>query len=65
MRSDRDRLQDAVEAIDRCLSRAADGRAEEVWSTVEKDLPPLRAQLFGAATSLDDPFRRRTGPESR
>jgi len=115
VRTDRDRLQDAVEAIDRCLSRAEGGRAavdadplvqvwmvhhleilgeacralteplrqahpdvpwaaivgmrnvlvhdyfgidlEEVWSTVERDLPPLRAQFMIVTTSLGDPPR--------
>ncbi len=113
MRTDLDRLQDAVEAIDRCLLRAEGGRTafdadplvqvwmvhhleilgeacrglteplrrghpevpwaaivgmrnvlvhdyfgidlDEVWSTVETDLPPLRAQLLAVTTSLGEP----------
>jgi uncharacterized protein with HEPN domain len=112
VRSDGDRLRDAIEAIDRCLSQAERGRevfetdplvqvwmvhhleivgeacravtAElraahpevpwaaivgmrnvlahdyfgidlaEVWSTVERDLPPLRAQLAAAVAHIPE-----------
>jgi len=111
VRTDRERLGDAIEAIDRCFSQAVRGRQtfeadpllqvwmvhhleilgeacrgisgglrtahaeipwaaiigmrnvlvhdyfgidlDEVWATVERDLPPLRAQLFGVLASLE------------
>jgi uncharacterized protein with HEPN domain len=113
VRTDRERLGDAIEAIDRCFSQTVRGRqtfeAEpllqvwvvhhleilgeacrgisaglraahaqipwaaiiamrnvlvhdyfgidlaEVWATVERDLPTLRAQLSGVLSSLDKP----------
>ena len=113
MRTDRERLGDAIEAIDRCLSQAERGRETfeadplvqvwmvhhleilgeacrsitahvrathpdlpwaaivgmrnvlvhdyfgidlaEVWSTVERDLPPLRARLEAVVASVHGP----------
>jgi uncharacterized protein with HEPN domain len=112
VRTDRERLDDAIEAIDRCLSQAVRGRdvfeadelvqvwmvhhleilgeacrsvsapvrtahsdvpwaaivgmrnvlvhdyfgidLAEVWATIERDLPVLRAQLAAARVSLGD-----------
>jgi uncharacterized protein with HEPN domain len=112
VRTDGDRLRDAIKAIDRCLSQAERGRVvfetdqlvqvwmvhhleilgeacravtaelraahpevpwaaivgmrnvlahdyfgidlAEVWSTVERDLPPLRAQLAAAVARLPE-----------
>lgn len=113
MRTDRERLRDALEAIDRCLAQASRGRAafdaeplvqvwmvhhleilgeacrgitndarsmspdvpwaaivgmrnvlvhdyfgidlQEVWTTVERDLPTLRAQLERVGRLIGDP----------
>jgi uncharacterized protein with HEPN domain len=45
VRSDRERLYDILDAVDRIDSQVTRGRDIFVWSVAENDLPKLGAQI--------------------
>ena len=50
MRDDRERIQDILDAISHIEKYAIKGRKtfdrDEVWATIEKDIPVLKQQLL-------------------